>query len=91
MSELNVFQVSIRLGDLKKRKNNRLTPRHVVETFADQIECMISEFGFSVIEVMEQISTASEPPYSPHTLRNAWFKLKRELREMEDAAGSDEK
>ncbi|MNG36679.1 hypothetical protein D3C84_1237900 [compost metagenome] len=38
---------------------------------------------WTVIEAMEALATATETDYSPYTLKNAWFKMLREERELE--------
>lgn len=82
MNGINTDKVLRNLERMKsKQRPERLTARHIVETFQSQIECMINEHHWTVIEVMEALVTASEPEYSPYTLKNAWFKLLREQRE----------
>ncbi len=82
MNGIDTAKVTLSLIKLKaKPRPERLTARRIVETFRGQIESMINEHYWTVLDVMEALVTASETDYSPYTLKNAWFKMLREERE----------
>lgn len=84
MATINTVGISRHLETLKSRPRPepQVTAKDVIKLLAGQIEGLL-KYGWTVSDVMKEVSNVSEPPFSQHTLRAAWFRYKREQKQRE--------
>jgi len=87
LNEIDDAKVMAHFAVLKSRpRPRRTTAQVIIERYSTHVASMLAQ-GWTILEIMTELSEASDAHYSPYTLRNAWFRHCQKVREQQAMNG----